>query len=199
MHSFDTGISLVKKRDNWALLDKFLKVPPALQRRLRFPAPPSVRQVTRVECYDYLPHVCWPQSRTSFWVAVCGKRLLRVRRPATFCVGRKNQAADCGAAWCAQKKRLTGLAVSKAEMDDMMNADEEAAAVVVERLHRVLVKGGMVPDDHRCVPEGHAVPAGAASNAYLRRLRVNVSSARVSGCASAQAGCAAVRLSHAVR
>jgi hypothetical protein len=27
MHSFDTGISLVKKRDNWALLDKFLKVP----------------------------------------------------------------------------------------------------------------------------------------------------------------------------
>lgn len=26
MHSFDTGISIVKKRDNWALLDKFLKV-----------------------------------------------------------------------------------------------------------------------------------------------------------------------------
>lgn len=27
MHNYDTGISLVKKKDNWSLIEKFLKVP----------------------------------------------------------------------------------------------------------------------------------------------------------------------------
>jgi len=72
---------------------------------------------------------------------------------------------------------MTGLTVSKAEMEDMMNADEEAAAVVVERLHGVLVKGGMVPDDHRCVPTDHAAPAGSGLEC--------VSEARACACACA--------------
>jgi hypothetical protein len=50
-----------------------------------------------------------------------------------------------------KRKELSGLTLSKEETYDVMNCDEDAVAALVERMHRVLVKGGVLPADPRCV------------------------------------------------